>query len=425
MNARAQVSTERTVADSFVFASANDAHARWVAHTLGPVGKVETVVLDPALVAQQISQNMPSLLLVDFSGSGNAQGGSRRAGLAQGSAASAVAAAAHAAFPGLQIIAVGTLAEPESAISALRAGVRDFVDAGADSEDALRIVRQVLENRVEPVSRHGRLTVLLGARPGMGVTTLAAGLGVLLAQKGAALNRHAALLDLGLPAGDGALLLNAGNGFSFVDAVRNLRRFDQTFVHTALARHESGLALTTLPADLGALREVSYQSAVALLTRLRAFFDQQVVDLGGFSNAEFVFEVAHAADQAWLVCDQSVASIVAASRQLELLRDGGIENTSLRLVINQYEAGIDLSAAQIAERLAIELAGVLPARRVALCQAANRGQLLVQSAPRDPYVRALDALAAQLDGMRTPVPKKFDALRRPLRGLFQHSSKRS
>lgn len=420
MNARAQVSTERAVADSFVFASTNDAHARWLARTLGPVGKVETVVLDPALVAQQVSQHMPSMLLVDFSGAGSSQGGARR-----GSAASAVAAAAHAAFPGLQIIAVGTLAEPESAISALRAGVRDFVDADGDSEDALRIVRQVLDNRMEPVSRHGRLTVLLGARPGMGVTTLAASLSVLLARKGATLNRHAALVDLGLPAGDGALLLNAAGGVSFVDAVRNLRRFDQTFVHTALARHESGLALTTLPVDLGALREVSYQSAVALLTRLRAFFDQLVVDLGGFSNAEFVFEVARAADQAWLVCDQSVASIVAASRQLEMLRDGGVDNANLRLVINQYEPDIDLDAAQIAERLNIELAGVLPARRVALCQAANRGQLLVDIAPRDAWVRALDALAAQLDGMRTPVPKKFDALRRPLRGLFQHSSKRS
>lgn len=412
MNARAHLMTQPTVADSFVFASANDAHARWLAQTLFPAGKVESVALDPALVAQRISQHMPSLLLVDFS-----QG--------RGAVASAVAAAAHAAFPGLQVVALGTLAEPESALSALRAGVRDFVDVAGDGEDALRIVRQVLDNRVESVSRHGRLTVLLGARAGIGVTTLAASLGALLARKGAPTNRHAALLDLGLPAGDGALLLNAGNGFNFVDAVRNLNRFDQTFVHTALARHESGLALTTLPADLSAFREVSFQSAVALLTRLRAFFDQQLVDLGGFSNTEFVSEVAHVADQVWLVCDQSVASIVAASRQLEMLREAGVENGHLRLVLNQYEAEIDLSAAQIAERLGIDLAGALPARRVALCQAANRGQLLADSAPRDPYVRALEALAVQLDGMRARAPKKLDALRRPLRGLFPHSSKRS
>lgn len=406
------MSSERALTDSFVFASANGAHARWVVHMLSAVGEVQTVALEPALVAQQIAQQMPSLLLVDFSRGGHAAGGV---------VASAVVSGVHAAFPGLPIIAVGKLAEPESAVSALRANVRDFVDAGGGSEDALRIVRQLLGNRMGPVSRHGRLMVLLGARPGMGVTTLATSLSVLLARNGAVLNRYALLHDLGLPAGDGALLLSAGNGFSFVDAVRNLHRFDQTFVHTALVRQESGLALTTLPVDLGALREVSYQSAVVLLTRLRAFFDQQIVDLGGFSNVEFVFEIANAADQVWLVCDQSVASVVATLRQLEMLRDGGIDNANLRLVINQYESDIDLSAEQIAERLNIELAGVLPASRVALCQAANRGQLLVDRVPRAPYVRALDALAAQLDGMCTRVPKKFDALR----GLFQHLSKRS
>ncbi|WP_028227161.1 P-loop NTPase family protein [Paraburkholderia ferrariae] len=408
MNARAHLQTEQKAADSFVFASPSEAHAGWIVRALGATGKVDAVALDPAQVTQRIALHTPSLLLVDFS-----EG--------RGAAASAVAAAAHAAFPGLQVIAVGTLAEPESALAALRAGVRDFVDVAGDADDALRIVRQVLDNRVEPVSRHGHLTVLLGARVGMGVTTLAASLGALLAQKGSALNRHTALLDLGLPAGDGALLLNAGNGFSFVDAVRNLRRFDQTFVHTALARHESGLALTTLPADLGALREVSYQAAAALLTRLRGFFDQQLVDLGGFTNAEFVAHVVQAADETWLVCDQSVGSIVSAARQLDALRDGGVDLAHVRLVLNQFEAELDLSAAQIASRLGIELAGVLPARRVALCQAANRGKLLADAAPRDPYVRALEVLAAQLDGQRPRAQKKLESLRR----FLPHSTKRS
>jgi pilus assembly protein CpaE len=102
-----------------------------------------------------------------------------------------------------------------------------------------------------------------------------------------------------------------------------------------------------------------------------------------------------------------------------------METATLRLVINQYEAEIDLGGAQIAERLGVELAAVLPARRVALCQAANRGQLLVDSAPRDPYVRALEGLAAQMDGIESRAPKKLDALRRPLRNFFPQSPKRS
>jgi len=406
MNARVHLPPARpepATAESLLFASASEANARWIAHALATTGSVETVALDPGLVARRISQQMPALLLVDFSHG-------------QAAAASAVVAAAHAAFADLPVIAAGRLAEPESALAALRAGVRDFIDvtgeAPAGSADAANIVRQVLESRVEPVSRHGGLTVLLGARTGVGVTTLATHLGALLAREGAMHNRHAALLDLGLPAGDGALLLNVDNGFGFVDAVRNLHRFDQTFVHAAFGRHQSGLALLTLPADLGALREVSYQSAVALLSRLRAFFDHQLVDLEGFTNAEFVAQVAQTADRVWLVCDQNVASIVAGVRQLEALREGGVELANVRLVVNRHETALDLTAAQVAQRLQIELAGVLPARHVALNQAANRGELLVDTASRDPYVRALETLAEQLDGPRARTPNRLDALRR-------------
>ena len=83
-----------------------------------------------------------------------------------------------------------------------------------------------------------------------------------------------------MPAGDGALFLNTRCEFHFVEAVRNLRRIDRTFVTTALARHASGVALTTLPPNLADLREVATASCAALLNRLRAFFDHQIVDLG-------------------------------------------------------------------------------------------------------------------------------------------------
>jgi pilus assembly protein CpaE len=399
MNARAPLQVAARAADTFVFASPSAANAYWMARALDKEGVVEAIALDPALVAQRISQHPPALLFVDFSHE-------------HCEAASAVVAASHAAFPDLPVIAVGRLAGPESALAALRAGVRDFVDVAGDADDAQRIVRKVLDGRAEPVSRHGRLTVLLGARVGMGVTTLAANLGTLLARRGAARQRHTALLDLGLPAADGALLLNAGNGFSFVDAVRNLHRFDQTFVHTALARHESGLALLTLPAELGALQEISYEVAVALLARLRTFFDHQLVDLGGFTNAEFVAQITRSGDQFWIVCDQSVASIVSAARQLEALRENGVDPANGRLVLNGYEEALELSARQVAGRLGIELAGVLPARRLALCRAGNRGELLVDAMPRDPYVRALGTLAAQFDGEPARAPGRLDAFRR-------------
>ncbi|WP_118179034.1 fimbrial protein [Paraburkholderia phosphatilytica] len=385
MNARTQALTEPATTDRFVFASPAAEHLNWLADTLIGAGAVEPATLEPAQLTQRIARVNPSLVFVDFSGG-------------RAAAASAAANAARAAWPELQVIAVGSLAEPESALAALRAGVRDFIDLSAPADDALRITREVLDNLVEPVSRHGRVTTLIGARVGMGVSTLAANLAVLLQRRDAPHGRQAALLDLGLPAADATLLLNTRSEFNFVEAVRNLRRFDQTFVHTALSRHSSGLALTTLPANLAEMREVSYASSISLLNRLRAFFDQQVIDLGGFTHTEFIAQVVEAADETWLLCDQGVASIVSAVGALDALRAEGVDTSRVQLIVNRFEPALGLAAAQIAERLELALLATLPERRVALGQAVNQGHLLAERAERDPYVRALEPLVRRLGG---------------------------
>jgi pilus assembly protein CpaE len=192
------------------------------------------------------------------------------------------------------------------------------------------------------------------------------------------------------------LYLDTRSDFDFVEAVRNLRRFDETLIHTALAHHESGLALTTLAPDLSALRTVSYASAVALLNRLRAFFDQQIVDLGGFSNHEFVAQVAQAADDVWLVCDPAIASIVSAVDLLRELAAAQFDTGRIGIVVTKFDARLGLPGEQIAARLALPLVATLPSRRVPLAQAANQGKLLTDVAERDPYVRAVDALAQRI-----------------------------
>ncbi len=385
MNARAPslIERDRAIVDRFVFASCDEANVRWLTDALASTGGVEPAAYESVALGHRIAALRPSLAFVDFSGG-------------RIDAATRAVQAVRASSPHIAVVAVGKLGEPEGAIAALRAGVRDFVDLGGAAIDAARIAREVLEQAAPTPVRHGRLTVLLGARMGAGVSTLAANLGVLLQKRGARAGRQTALLDLGLPAGDGMLYLDTRSEFDFVEAVRNLRRFDETFVHTALARHASGLALTTLSADLSALRTVSYASAVALLTRLRAFFDQQIVDLGGFSNHEFVAQVARAADDVWLVCNPAIASVVSAVDLLRELAAAQFDTGRVGVVVTQYDARLGLAAEQIAARLGLPLVATLPSRRVPLVQASNQGKLLADVAERDPYVRAVDALAQRL-----------------------------
>ena len=385
-----------------MLASSDPAHVFWLSASLQSAGALEASAPDSTSVIQMISVINPSILFLDFTGE-------------QGVKSTELAASVRLTFPDLPIIALGAMTDAGSALAALRAGVRDFVDAKGSPDEALRITRDVLMNLSDVIARRGRLTALLGARIGMGVSTLAANLAYLLqvhhpdpatqespTPQRRVTDRSVALLDLGLPANDGTLHLNTHCDFNFVDAVRNVRRVDQTFVHTALSRHTSGLALMTLPFDLAEMREVSFSGAIGLVNRLRSFFDQQVVDLGGFSNSAFTAHLARAADEVWLVCDQGVASIVSAIAQLDELKGLDVDVSRIRLIVNKFDPGMSLSPEQIAERLQLPLTAVIPARAVPLGKAMNQGHLLAESTERDPYVRALDVLIERLQPSDTP-----------------------
>lgn len=321
------------------------------------------------------------------------------------------------------MIAVGTKQYPEGAIAALRAGVRDFIDISGSADEALDVVRRALHlasnvpEAAARTSRRGRFVVLLGARAGVGTSTLATHLGCLLqahyTQPGAhadhrkeaprpADTTHVALLDLGLPVGDGLLYLNTQSTFHFADAVMNLRRLDETLVHTAMASHPGGLVVLPLPQDLGAMRSVAHADALSLTDRLRDYFDTVIADLGGFSNPAFVASLAAAADEVWLVTTQSVGAMVSLASLLNDLEDKGIARDHLHLVLNRYDPRYGMDAEQIAERFGLPLIATLPDRPLAVQPAASQGKLVMDMARNDPYVRALQPLVARLAQPQAP-----------------------
>ncbi|MCW3479236.1 hypothetical protein OL229_06605 [Neisseriaceae bacterium JH1-16] len=383
MNARIQTSHDQATSEYFVFGSPSIERTQWLQRSLGSLGVTESATLEVAALLQRIAIINPSLVFIDFAGESAAK------------AAEAVVSVRQS-FEALPIVAVGLASEGGGALAALRAGVRDFIDIQSPVEDAENIVSELLANQASVPVRHGKLTVLLGARVGVGVSTLAANLALKTQRQERRINKQAILIDLGLPAADALLYLNSQADFHFVSAVRNLRRFDQTFIHTAITRHSGGLALLPLPPDLGEMREISYSGAIGLLGRLRSFFDNQLIDLGGFSNLDFIAQLVRAADETWLVCDQNVASVVSSVELLEGLKEREVDVKALQLLVNKYDSRLGLGADQIAKRVNLSLLGLIPDRRQPIGLAANQGITLAEMAPRDPYIRALAPLLARL-----------------------------
>lgn len=392
MNAPAEMFPD-TDTPNYLFATSNGASIGWLTRALGTEGRLVPVAPDDGTLDERIATLAPMAVFLDFSAD-------------NGLAVLPLHQRLKRDWPNLPVLAAGLASEATSVLAALRAGMDDFIDMQAPPQDALRTLRALLERRTTLQDGiRGSTLAILGARVGMGVTTLAASLALTLqdlrarADKGVASRtaRHGvALLDLGLPARDGLLYLDTPSSFSFIDGVRNLRRIDQTLVHTALTHHSSGVAVLPLPASLAQVREISHAESVALIKRLGDFFDYQIADLGGFTTTDFIAETARAADHVWIVCDQSIGGIVSTSNLLKELHARGMATDRFSLVVNKFDSHSGLSARDIAQRLQLPLRLVLPLRHSQLLGAASRGEMLVRTARNDPYSQAVQAAARAL-----------------------------
>lgn len=407
-----------------VLVTQSSIHAFWLAGALGNAAQVIPVAHDVGQLHAHIEGPDLGLVVVDFSAPAT-------------DASVELVTELRNTCPGVLVIGAGAAAEPTSMRAALRCGVAEFIDWYASEAEARAAIEQQLQATarpsqsvtaaVEPEQSHVMLP-LLGGRVGMGVTTLATHLAVMLQEMQAhdvrGANRrqqvarsfassqlpadqatHAALVDLGLPARDSLLYLNMAGNFSFVDAVQNLRRLDSTLLASAVEKHASGAAALAWPTDLSLLREVSPASAAAVLKALRGILKAQVIDLGGMVQADFLAPVLHECGAAWVVCDQSLGGIVSTAQMLKELDGKGVDRSRLKLVINRFNPQAGLPAKEVAQRLGLELLQVIPDRGAALLGAASCGQLLSQTLRGDPYVTSIRSMARSLLGEPMPAQK--------------------
>lgn len=311
-------------------------------------------------------------------------------------------------FPHIPRIALGNLPQSHITLAALRAGISDFIDMGTDTGSDIRttiqhILTQSSENTKTPQKSPSLL--ILGARPGVGASTLVSHLATLAQERmtqarsadALAINPHMAqtladrvcLMDLGIPTRDNLLYLDIPEGFHFVDAAQNLRRLDSTLLTSALPHDEAGLSVLALPKNLEDMRVASQADSLGLFERLRTYFGLLIVDTCGLSNIPFIASMAEKSDHIWIVTDQSIGATVSLSDLLDELDLQHIERQRLRLIVNRYDARYGMDATQIATRFNIPFLASLPDSSLALSRSMGQNKLLTQTAPKSTYIKTV------------------------------------
>ncbi len=313
------------------------------------------------------------------------------------------------AHPGHRVIAFGGEISPDQLLTAMRAGVADYLHKPVSAEllrGAVGRVAQTLSSSRakadEESKAEGQVFAFFSPKGGSGSTTVATNLAVVLRQL---TNKKTLLVDLDLELGETALMLGMRPRFNFVDLVQNFHRMDADLLASFIERHDSGVDLLSAPYHPEKAEMVSGDLIRRILLFLRQHYDYVVVDTSkSFSQATLAtFEQA---DQVFLVTTADLPSLRNIQRGLPMMRRVLVRGEDqLRLVINRFDPKDQISAKDIERSLGLKVFWKLSNDYEAVLGSLNTGKPIVMNGTSS-YSKDLKNLGVALAGTEAQTERR-------------------
>lgn len=294
---------------------------------------------------------------------------------------------------GTRVVVVGARKDADLILRAMREGAKEFVVASEPDALAAALRAQV---RTAPGAAAGQVIAVLGAKGGVGGTTLATNLAGALHARG----ERACLVDLDLEMGDVLSFLDLSGGSTLSDLLGNMHRLDPKLVETSVLAHPSGVRVLSQTQRVEDADQVTTERLGALLHLLRQHFAAVVLD-GLRSFDERTLAALDAADRILLLLTQEVPAVRDAARCLALFRRLGLAG-KVSVVVNRFQSA-QIDAAVIAETLGVPVAARLSNDYRSVTRAMNGGVLLADVAPRAAVTRDVETIA-RLVSARSDAP---------------------
>ncbi|MEI2809149.1 MAG: P-loop NTPase [Nocardioides sp.] len=305
--------------------------------------------------------------------------------------------------PALGVILVRQRVDSQVLAEAIRAGVRDVVEADdlASLSDAVRRARQVASamrsssrppaHAAETPGAEGQVFTVFSSKGGVGKSTLATNLAIALCSLG----KRVVAVDLDAQGGDLAIMLQLFPTRSLSDLPTLRGAVDASGVQSLLTEHESGLKVLAAPLQLEARDQIVPEEVGQVITALKQQFDFVVVDTSpGFDDlALTAFDHSDLLVLIGTLDIPALKNLKMAAGTLDLLN---IPRERWRLVLNRADARVGLTPAEFEKTLGLSITVSMPTSPDVLA-AVNRGEAIVAVSPKHPVSQAVLQLAKQLD----------------------------
>ena len=272
--------------------------------------------------------------------------------------------------PTTSVILVAAELPPALILDAMRAGVNECVAEPLSADQLGGAISRVIAQRTAPAG--GQVFAFVGAKGGVGTTTLAVNVATALART----KESTLFIDMHAAYGDAAVLFGAEPRFSLVDAVDNTHRLDLAFFNGLTTQSEAGVTLLA-SSDHAPTSPIDVHRIRLLLDFAVRNFRYTVLDLPRSNPA--MLDALEAAANIVVVTNQELASVRGASRVAGAL-SRRYNRDKVSVVVSRFDKHADIGPNDIEQAVHAPLAFTFPSDYRLALQALNAGRPLVLDA---------------------------------------------
>jgi pilus assembly protein CpaE len=310
--------------------------------------------------------------------------------------------------PTTGVVIVAARMDPSLMLEAMRAGVNEWLAEPLSPVELNAAIERVSSAR--PATIHGQTFAFIGAKGGVGTTTIAVNVATALAQ--AVEEERTLLMDFHLAYGDAAVFLGAEPRFSVADAMENTHRLDESFFES-LVVHSKPTGVNLLASAERAVSSVDLRRISTLLQFAATHYRYTFLDVPRSEAA--VLDSLEGVTGILIVANQELATVRNAGRIAGALRQRyGKER--VKIVISRFDKQAEIGAEDVERVVGSPVKYTVPSDYRTALNALNKGRPVALDKDNK-LTPAFQAMAFDLAGIR--VEKIVEPQRGGLFGLLR------
>jgi len=296
-------------------------------------------------------------------------------------------------YPTMGIAIICSSLDPALMLDAMRAGVNECVPEPV-TQDSLEAAISRLLQQAAPSG--GSVFAVVGAKGGVGATTIAVNLAEALAQSAG----EVLLIDLNLSSGDTGTFFGAEPRFTVLEALENTHRLDEVFFRSLIVRTSSSLDLLPVsPRAAVAAAPVDLQKVRTLVDFAARYYRFVVLDVP--RTESLMVDALDAATGIFVVVNQELPAVRNAQGLVNRLRQRyGAER--IGILVNRADRQSEIATEDIQKALNARILYSFPSDYRQAIASLNKGQPLAKST-RGRLASSFHAFAQTLTGRGDPV----------------------